>query len=213
MTTEHQRRCVLNVATERYVKGQQRLRSSLEKYTDADLLFYQNEGQVGAPLHKENPYAFKIYAFKKAKELGYNLILWLDASIWAVSDLIPVWKKIETGYLMQENGWTVGHWCNEKTLKWWDLKKEDAFKMPMYGDAGLLGLNFNTKASKSFFKLWEESMEAGCFKGNWEDHRHDMTNGSIVANLLKMEYSKQNTFMTYGTEKKSGTEVFLAQGI
>ncbi len=204
---------IINVSTGNYIVGQERLRSTLSGYYDGDILFFTEESQINSPIHKENPYAFKTYAFQHALNLGYKKILWLDASIYAIKDITPVWDMIEKdGYIMQEAGWNCGQWSNDKSLEYFCLTREDAMKMPMYGNAGLLGLDFERPISQIFFERWHKASVDGIFKGAWNNnaktesddirclgHRHDMSVGSIIANLLDMSYIKSSEIMQYGS--------------
>ena len=54
---------IINISTEKYHIGQERLRVTLVDKFIGDILFWTKESDVDAPLHTENPYAFKVYAF------------------------------------------------------------------------------------------------------------------------------------------------------
>lgn len=203
---------VINLSTHKYLKGQKRLQMTLAGYSNSDFLFYTDENQFASPKHIDNPYAFKTYAIKNALDKGYKKILWLDASIYAIKDISPAWNIIENeGYLMQEAGWFCGQWANDKCLEYFNITRDEAMTMPMYGNAGLLGLNFENETAINFFELWHKSSQDGIFKGSWNNnnktesndtrclgHRHDMVAGSIIANKLKMRYIPSNQIMQYG---------------
>jgi hypothetical protein len=85
-------------------------------------------------------------------------------------------------------------------------------KMPMYGNAGLLGLNFEKELPKIFFERWHKASQDGIFMGAWNNtdnsesddvrclgHRHDMSVGSIIANLLGMSYINSDEVLQYGS--------------
>lgn len=82
--------------------------------------------------------------------------------------------------------------------------------------AGLLGLDKNNPLAMEFFTQWKASAKAGCFKGNYETHRHDMTCASIIAQRLGMKYQRGGEHMSYigsgYTEPEEGT-VFYLQGL
>lgn len=206
---------IINVSTGKYKNGADRLKSTLLEYFDGDLLLFTDESQINSPTHQENPYAFKTYAFQYALNLGYKKILWLDASIYAIKDITPVWDIIERdGYIMQDAGWLCGQWSNDKSLEYFGLTRDEAMLMPMYGNAGLLGLDLDKELPKIFFERWHKASQDGIFKGSWNNdlktesddvrclgHRHDMSTGSIIANLLGMNlnYIRSYEIMQYAS--------------
>lgn len=213
--------CVVNFANERgnYIKGQQRLvKSLMDTKWQGSILCFQSEEQLeNCPNHLDNPYAFKIYAIYEAVMRGFNKILFIDASVWAIKPIDEIFEVIDSeGYIMQEAGHMVGNWCNESTLNYFNLTREEALKMPMYGNAGFLGLNFDFQIAREFFSQWTESMQAGCFKGLWSDHRHDMTCGSIIANRLGMKYKSGHSYLQYAAPEDrplNETIILKAQGL
>lgn len=213
-------RCIISLANERgnYQKALDRLRGSIEQYNPEIPFFgFRGEGEVGAPKHMDNPYAFKIYAFDEAIKRGFTSVLWLDSSVVLRKDITPIFEEIEReGYIMQEAGCYVGEWCNDKTLEYFNLTREEAMKMVMYGNAGLLGLNLHNYKSESFFEAWKTSMLDGCFIGDWSNHRHDMTCGSIIANRSGMNYHKGDELLQYSPPDApliNDTIYFSAQGM
>lgn len=201
-----------------------RLEESLKGRFDGDFFGFTGEHMVGAPPHEENPYAFKVYAIDMVRQMGYDYILWLDSSVYAIKDVQPVFDIIaRDGYLMQDSGHVVGHWCNDGTLEYFRLSREMAMSKPMYGNAGMLGLDFTTalsfgdkKKPYSWFMIWKQTMERGFFKGSWGNHRHDMTCGSIIANELGMKYIPGDQILQYaGPDDPVNNEtiIFKAQGM
>jgi hypothetical protein len=211
-------KAIVSLANERgnYYKGLCRLGESLRGNFDGDFFGFMGEHSVGAPKHHANHYAFKIYAIDHVKKLGYRQILWLDSSVWAIKNVYPVFHKIQDqGYIMQEAGQFVGQWCNQRTLDYAGLTREIANTMPCYGNAGLLGLNFESAIADIFFNRWKKYMEDGQFNGSWKDHRHDLTCGSIIANDLGMKYEPGNEILQYAgpnDEVLNDTIIFKAQG-
>jgi hypothetical protein len=190
-------RCVVNVATTPYWNGQQRQAIGMECQV-CDVMYWKNE-PPGTPLHYENPYAFKIYAIEEARAKGYEQVLWLDASVYPVKDITPVWDWLtEKGIFMEEAGHYVGQWCNQQTLDYFRETREQAMKMPMFS-AGFVGFDFRRQVSVEFFEKWKAAMLAGMFKGDWTEHRHDMTVGSIIANQMGLvsKYSPGGNFFAY----------------
>lgn len=209
------KRCIVNYFTEQFEGGAARLGSSIPL---SEEIFLYNEKRLHAPKHQDNPYAFKIYAIEKARSEGYNQILWLDSSVYAVKDISPVWKWLsDKGIFLEEAGHMVGNWCNDYTLSYFGVTREEAMQMPMFA-AGYVGFDFTNEISNEFFFKWKKSMEYGCFKGSWDNHRHDMSAGSIIANqmgLVKL-YSQSGQFFAYvgeGYDKPKETACFHLQGI
>jgi len=208
--------CIINLASGKwYPRGQARLVQSLKDVGfTGGVHVYQNEKDVGAPLHSKAPYGFKPYTFMKAKELGYTKILWVDASAWAVADVTPVFDVIkDKGYIMEYAGHNVGRWCNDHCLKHFDLTREEAKKILMYGNGGFLGFDFDKYLSDEFLHRWKHACDCGAFNGSWDDHRHDMTCGSIIAHRLKMEFDFSKTFFTYGATPTKPETCFCCQGM
>lgn len=195
-----QRRVIVNlINNDGYLSGQERLKEAVKIYTDIPLFTFTSESEVLSPLHKDNPYAFKIYAIEEARRQGYNKILWLDASVFPVKDITPVFDWLtEKGIFLEEAGHYAGTWSPQYVLDYFGITKEQAMQMPMFA-AGYCGFDFNNPISIEFFAEWKESMLNGMFKGSWQDHRHDMTCGSIIANnrgLLPL-FSPGGQFFAY----------------
>lgn len=205
-------RCIVNLATQEYSKGRSRLRASLP---GIDKLMFTSEAEIGAPLHSENPYAFKLKAIAHANAT-YRQVLWLDASVFAVGDITPVFDHItEHGYFMEEAGHMVGDWCPDHVLEYFKITREQAMQMPMFA-AGYCGFDGQNPVAIEFFRKWTEAMMAGMFKGSWSETRHDMTCGSIIANLMGLKFVPGGTYFAYigpdyGTPKP--TVCFHVQGI
>ncbi len=224
-------KCIINVSTGRYIKGLDRLRESLDTVGfDGDLLAWTAESQIGAPLHQHNPYAFKIYAFDEALRQGYRKILWVDASIWAIKPLDPIWEGLEKhGYVKQYAGHLCGTWSSDSQLEYFGVTRDEAMKLEMYGNGGFLALDFDVPIAQEFFKRWKQAMLDDQFKGSWNNDnncvssdprckgtRHDMLAGSMIANQLKMYAYPEHTLMAYtggNYNEAPETAVMLAQGI
>lgn len=207
------KRAIVNLSTKGYWPGQVRL---FDSFPNEIVLLYRTEKEVGAPPHHNNPYAFKIYAIEKARELGYTQILWLDASVYSIADPAPVWDWLtEKGIFLEEAGHYAGSWCNDAALSYFGITRDEAMTMPMFA-AGYCGFDFNNSISVNFFAEWKRAMQNGIFKGSWSDHRHDMTCGSIIANQMGLPMSKGGNFFAYvgeifGTPKES--VVFHLKGL
>ena len=136
-----------------YAEGQKRLQLLMPAYTEADLVLFQDEAEIGAPQHSANPYAFKLYALRRALEGGYKQLFYVDASVYPQRSIKPIFDIIEKdGFFMQHSGQVVGQWTNDRTLQYFNLDRDKAMTMEMYGNAGLLGLNFDDPIAQEFFR-------------------------------------------------------------
>jgi hypothetical protein len=213
------KRCIINLVTAipKYAIGQRRLVESLrENFTTGEVFAYRNENEVNSPRHTSVPYAFKVHAFQKAFTDGYESVIWLDASVVATAPVEPLFEELEaTGYFMQKVGHLLGRWTNQHCLDHFGLTREDIERWPMYGDAGLLGLTSKSPKADQFLSRWAEAAEAGAFNGDWSNHRHDMTCGSVLAGLLHMKMAEPNKYLSYGWECKGKGEhtCLLAVGV
>lgn len=222
---------IICFANSSYSNGAARLKRTAQEHNfKGELFIFTDEEQVPCPLHTQNPYAFKTFIFERVKNLGYKKILWLDSSVYLIKNIDNIFELIEKdGYLMQEAGHYVGTWANDKCLNYFNINRDEAMNMLMYGNAGLLGLNFDNQVANEFFNKWHQASKDGIFIGKWNNndkteskderckgHRHDMTCGSIIANQLGMKYHSGNTILQYAApevEPLNETIVFKAQGI
>lgn len=213
------KRAIISLATERgnYYKGLTRLAESLRGNFSGDFLGFMGEASVGAPKHSEVPYGFKVYAHKLVMDMGYNQVIWLDSSVYAIKPVDHLFDLFnDQAVIMQEAGCFVGQWCNDYTLDYFDLTRDEAMKMPCYGNAGFLGFDWTKHSAVSFFDAWTDSMRFGCFNGSWSDHRHDLTCGSIIANHLGFNYQPGNEILQYAapTDTPNNETICLfAQGL
>lgn len=186
-------------STNNYVKGLERLNESLRhNFTDGDFLGFIGEATVGAPLHTIVPYGFKIYCIKKAIDAGYQNVLWVDSSCFAIKNVQPCFDEIEKdGFLFQDSGHWLGNYSSDICLSHHGLTRDEAMEVRMIGNAGFLGLNFGNPKAVEFFERWELSMKAGAFGGKWDNKdksnsedercfgsRHDMQNSSALVYLM-----------------------------
>jgi len=206
---------VVNFATRNFKSGQNRLRNSLSNYHH---LMYDNYSQIGSPTHQESPYEFKCHALKIVINID-PIVLWADASMYRVGDLSKIENIIkEDGHFFEEAGHYVGRWCNEHTRNYFNLTVQEAVQgeggLTMFS-AGLLGLNRNNERAMKFLDEWTASAKAGCFKGDWADHRHDMTCASIIAQRMGMKYQTGASHLCYigpGYSQPNREAVFHCQG-
>lgn len=207
---------VVNFATGHYKKGQERLKASLGNHK---ALMLDSYTAIGSPTHSESPYEFKIHSILAARQFD-PVVLWADASMWRVGNLKTIEDLIlKDGYFMSEAGHYVGRWTNKHTRDYFNLTESEARQETggfIMFSAGLLGLDFRTEIANEFFDQWQAAALAGCFCGDWNDHRHDMTCASIIACRLRMKFQRGGQHMSYlgpGYSTPENDSIFYLQGI
>lgn len=223
---------VINIATGRHQRGQARLVESLGKvgYT-GDILAFNNEAEVGAPKHKDCNYGFKPFAFDYCRKLGYDLVIWVDAAVWAIKPIDHLFEQIEKEeYLLFRNGWTSGDWSSDACLDVMAIDREESFKYP-HLMACVMGFNLKNERCNQFLDEWLRlAKERTAFNGAWSNenkqvsqddrvlgHRHDQT----VASYLTWNMGMTNWLIPHETHLlyyQNGIEVpehltLLTQGM
>lgn len=182
------KRVIVNLATDKYTNSRKRMRESISQFWNGDTMFFENESEVGAPLHKDCPYGFKVYTIEKAIASGYDQILWIDSSVYAIKDLTPVFDDIEqNGMIFQDAGHILRTWTNDRTLDYFGISSEEAEGIRMIGNAGFLGFDFTNDTAKRFLEWWKQSMLDGMFNDSGQEptqkfkrHTWDMSCSSSI---------------------------------
>jgi hypothetical protein len=114
-------RCIVSYSS--YNKKYPELLSSIVQGLEEcnfDGYFYYRIGGFPNPTGNELRYAgvpmsFKVFMMQEAEQLGFNTILWLDASMYPLKDLTPLFEHIEQrGYLL--HGWPSNPEHSIKTI-------------------------------------------------------------------------------------------------
>lgn len=209
------KRCIVNVATgEFYCKMQKRLIDSFIPSVDAihlvrgvnengtfigdvvrrygspfkgiDLIAFNDCLPPGSRPHSESPYGFKVHAIKKAYEMGYTSILWLDSPAYAVKeDISPIFDKIEKeGYYAMSHIDPLEKYVSNVALsKFRFIDREDLIghNLP---SGSCYGFDIKSTFGEMIFRRLCEFERDGHF--NYPPpHRHDET---ILA-LIMLAYS------------------------
>lgn len=232
--TLSKKKAIVSFANSRgnYVKGLARLSQSLRDNFDGDFISYIHERSLSVPPHDKSNYAFKIAAMDKCVEMGYQYIIWLDASCFAIANVEPLFDFIKKdGILMQDSGHKLGTWTNDRTLDYFGITRDEAMEMPMFGNAGLLGVDLENQIGNEFYKRYAQSQYDGMFNGQWTNdafsesdderckgHRHDNSCGSAIANLMGLThlYKSGNEVLQYAgvfDKTLNDTIIIKAQGI
>lgn len=191
--------CIVTFSnTERYNKLAERMKESVKPY-GIDFIHYTSYEGLDCKSHSEYPYAFKPKSIQKAREQGYNLILWLDSAIHLTQDPKEVFKYIkDNGVMLFDNiGWTIGSYTNNECLEHFEMSREEANNNKMVM-ACAMGFNFNTEIGRETFNEYLSYAHTNAFQGSWDNHRHDQSVISCIAVRKGLELlHPNNTFIAY----------------
>jgi hypothetical protein len=168
--------------------------------------------------------AFKPFCLTRARELGYDMVLWLDASIDIRQPLDEIWAEIErTGYILFQENHSVGEYCKDGALATLGIGREESFMIPSCWSCAL-GLDLRQERSRRFLDQWRRlAVDGVTFPGpKWSGvrgwtrtassdprvsgHRYDQTAASVIAWRLGMvEWKSKEYFARFF----SNNRVFL----
>jgi hypothetical protein len=228
----NKRKAIINVANNGwYPLGQLRLIDSLVKngFNDEILRWTNDSYPIGSPSHRDIPYAFKIWAFEEAFNRGNDLVLWLDASMYAIRPLDLVFDEIEKeGHLIFENTHCIGEWCSDRALDTLKITREESFAMPSQL-GGIIGLSATNPRSMEFLKQWKQlAIDGVTFHGDWKNdhgqvssdlrvrgHRHDQTAASVISSRLGMKWQPFNgSFLCFpGYSNETTNSIIVCKGM
>lgn len=157
--------CIISVGVGGwYAAGIDRMERSLIYHGyGGDMLFWRDEYPEGCPPHNENPYAFKIYAFREAFKRGYKIVCWLDCSFWNIRPCMPIFDIInEKGVFAFRSGYNCAETCPDNLLYDVGITRDVAERIPETA-TGIVGINIDNPNGKKVFEYWEDFCERGLF--------------------------------------------------
>lgn len=218
-------RAIVNLATGSwYPLGQRRLNASLDNVGYTGLReFYVGEESVVAPLHKDANYVFKAHAVNRTKG---DMMLWCDASTWAVRDLEPIWQAIEEdGYVFFQHGHKIGTWTNDCTLDAFNWTRDQAMQREMLS-SGIWGVDLRRYIGRAlhsgffngqsyFHGAWNNDARTESQDPRCKGHRHDQSILSILAweYGCRIRYGQETYAYVRPNEPVPETAIFLARGM
>lgn len=197
-----------NVAVVCFASGRYRpyipqFRTLFAKYSPNVTLFvFTDESEINAPLHSENPYAFKVYAIETVRRAGYRFVLWCDSVLKLtrpIEELLP--EVVEHGVYLAQDGWKTGQWANDRALNYFGVSRDEAMNISNIW-ACFMGFDFSNPIAQEFFRRWKAACVEGIFQGRWDNkefteskdtrckgHRHDQTCAELIAYQMKLPLS------------------------
>lgn len=150
-----------------YAAGIDRLERSLIFHGYAgDMMFWRNEYPPNCPTHNDNPYAFKIAAFRAAFEKGYKNVMWLDCSFWALQNPIKIFDIIvDNGNFAFRSGYNCANTCTDALLNHVGVTRDEAEEIPETA-TGVVGINIDNPQGQMVFNIWADLCDNGFFKNS-----------------------------------------------
>lgn len=185
-------RTIISVGTdEKFQAGMMRLVSLLPVGQRVAL---HSQLPPGSPTHRENPWAFKLFAIEDAWRAGATSVLWCDSSVIPLKPLDALWTLIESqGYWFSKNyDYMNGEFTSDAALRVMGVDRDQAMEIPQVV-ASCFGLDFGHPIAMEFMREWWHLMDHGAFKEGGSDdprfraHRHDQSAAAHVAWKLGMK--------------------------
>lgn len=233
---------ILNCAVDKwYPKGQDRLMDSLSKlntfgWQQASEPRYTVNAKrwcgtypPNCPRHEMTPYAFKPYAYRAAIADGYDIALWFDASMWAVSDITPIIEHVEQhGAATWYAGWSAGEWSTDRALERMGITRDEGMNIPLVC-GGITGFDLRNPRMVELLNQWLAYANDGAsFPGDWDNtrrtcsqdtrclgHRHDMPTLSFLVKRFGVEPISCPKWFAYSTDREPANPnaIILARGM
>jgi len=142
-----------------YHRGQMRLRLSLESVgalERCDLVFSRRETAETSCAYED-----KMLSIRRAAEMGYKKILWLDCSITAIRPIDDMLNWIEKeGYYMYRSGYNACQTASDAALKFYNISRDEAEKHPECA-SNVVGLNLENEKGYNLYINWMNSIGSG----------------------------------------------------
>lgn len=218
--------CVLNacVGGNWYPKGQERLVRSLVFHgSAADHLTFKDTWPTPG-YNTDCPYHIKPSAFEYAIEQGYRRILWLDCSVWAIKNPMPVWDVINSeGFYIWRSGYNAAQTCSDKCLEYFGVTRDEAEKIPD-SNTSMFGVNMDNPTAEQFITRWIRAAKKGAFEGSrlhdnqssdprFLFHRQDQSAATLIAHQLNLKLHNPGEYSAFYEPNPPESVVFLMKGL
>ena len=191
-----------------------------------DTIFFKDYPE-GCPHHSGvGQYNFKVYAINEAIKRGYKIILWLDASFYALRDPMPIFDYInEKGLYFFKSGYPLSATATDELIYYHGLEHRAMLtEVPEFA-TGAVGINIDNPLGSEFFRKWEQDCNQGLFGGNrvhdkrdsshplFKFSRQDQSSASAVLHKMgvKTAGEDRNWVSYYPTETKD--TIFFIKGV
>ncbi len=154
-----------------YIAGIDRLERSLYfEGWGGDMRFWRDYPFNCREHGGDGQYNFKVHAFNEMFLSNYKVVIWADASFWAVRNPMPVFDYVnEHGLYFFKSGYSLAETATDRLLQYAGVTRDELVNVSEFA-TGLVGINIDNPLGKEFFDHWKQYMEDGMFGGNrWHD--------------------------------------------
>lgn len=192
-----------------------------------DTIFWKDYPD-GCPAHGgPHQYNFKVYAFDEAFRRGYKVVVWADASLFAVENPMPLFDYInEHGLYFFKSGYSLAETATDNLCNYSGVTREELVDVPEFA-TGLIGINIDNPFGKEFFENWKQYMIDGMFGGNrvydpqdsqhplFKFSRQDQSAASMVLHKMGVRTAGETLdFLAYkGTNYNKEKIIFFVAGL
>lgn len=188
-------------STDSYIQIEEGFQRSIVKIQPNIPLFSLHDFNIiNSPSHKQDPYAFKIYAIEYVHNQGYDIVIWCDSPSRLIKPIDKWILDIErVGVYLQKDGWACGQWANDNALNHFCITRDEAMNISSVY-ACIMAFDFRHPITSQFLTMWKDCLRAGLFRGKWKNddktesqderclgHRHDQTCAELCAYKLGIE--------------------------
>lgn len=212
MDLTNKKACIIScgVGHGHYHVGIDRLAKSLNFVGWAGETILRKEYPPNSPEHSgDYQYNFKVWAFEEAFNLGYEVVVWCDASLYAVENPMPLFDYVNVnGLYFFKSGYSLAETATDKLLNYAGVVRENLTGVSEFA-TGLIGVNISNPKGKEWFASWKQYMIDGMFGGN---RVHDLNDSKHHLFKFSRQDQSANSMILYkmGITTCGETEDFLA---
>jgi hypothetical protein len=212
-----------------YPRGADRLERSLrDQEYEGDLRIYRDALPHRSPSHADVPYAFKLHAMQEAFDAGADIVLWADASMYAIAPISPLLSHImQHGYAIFRSPHNCGEWTSDECLAAFLPTRSKAMDIPMVV-GGLCGFYRHNSSGMGLFRCWQECANSHpeLFRGKHTNdahtesldprckgHRHDQSVLSLIAAAYNATLIDPPRFYTWDADNPASDTVIVNRGM
>ena len=193
-----------------YKRGQERLKRSLIHHGFRyDIKLYQDF--ITNDFNRECGYNIKADALQQVIKEGYERILWLDSSVWAVRPVEPLFDYIDSnGWYFHSNGFNLRQTADDNALDYFGISPNLAWLMPDLSSS-MFGLHMGNPKAQEWAKLWIQSAKDGLWNTSREHangsedprymfDRQDQTAATALMHKLNMNMVDRGVYSMYAND-------------